>query len=128
MKKLSVLVVFAALLIACSHVKGTFRNVDGKAYDLEKMEQVQTGMTVDEVTSLVGTPLVITEDSEKVLHRYYMVREKIDKDKAMGVFAVEKKTTETYEVILTYENGILVHKQLTRSVDKPKEKNEEGAQ
>lgn len=125
MKKLSVLTIFAILLFACSHVKGSFRNVDGKAYDLEKMEQVQTGMTMDEVTSLVGTPLVTTEDSEKVIHRYYMVREKIDKDKAMGVFAVEKKTTESYEVILTYEDGIVVHKRLTRSVDKPEEKNEE---
>jgi outer membrane protein assembly factor BamE (lipoprotein component of BamABCDE complex) len=128
MKKIWIMAISAVLLFACSHVKGSFRTVDGQVYDLEKMEQVQTGMTVDDVASLVGNPMVVTEDGEKTLHRYYMVREKIDKDKAMGVFSIEKKTTETYEVILTYEDGILVHKRLTRSVDKPKEKDDEEAE
>lgn len=128
MKKILVITISTAFLFACSHVKGSFRTVDGQAYDLEKMEQVQTGMTVEDVTSLVGTPMSVTLAGDKEIHRYYQVREKIDKDRAMGVFSVEKKTTETYEVILTYEDGIVVHKRLTRKVDKPKEKDEEEAQ
>jgi outer membrane protein assembly factor BamE (lipoprotein component of BamABCDE complex) len=122
MRKLSVLIIAAVLVSGCSHVKGSFRNVDGKAYDLDKMEQVQTGMTIGQVTALVGEPYSITELGSTMVHRYFMVREKIDKDKALGVISVEQKTTETYEVIIDYENNILVRKQLTRAVEKPEEK------
>jgi outer membrane protein assembly factor BamE (lipoprotein component of BamABCDE complex) len=111
-----------ALVFGCSHVKGSFRNVDGKAYDLDKMEKVKPGMTLDEVTALVGNPYSVTELGSTVVHRYFMARERVDKDKALGVVSVEKKTTETYEVILDYVDDIVVRKQLTRSVEKPEEK------
>ena len=128
MKRLFILTFAAVLMLACSHVKGNFRNVDGNAFDLDKMEQVRTGLALDEVIGLVGNPYSVTEEGEKVIHRYFMVREKIDKDKAIGVISLEKKTTETYEVVLTYENNILMHKNFTRSVDKPKEKAKQEVQ
>jgi outer membrane protein assembly factor BamE (lipoprotein component of BamABCDE complex) len=125
MKKLSVLALLFILVPACSHIKGNFRTIKGQAYDLGKMEQVQTGMTAAEVKSLVGPPLEVTEEGGKVNQRYYMVRERIDKDKGLGVFSVEKKTTETYEVILTFDNGIVIQKRVSSVVDKPEEKKKE---
>ena len=122
MRKLFVMLLAAMLVFSCSHVKGSFRNVDGKEYDLDKMEKVKTGMTLDEVTALVGEPFSVTELGDTEVHTYFMVRERVDKDKALGVFSVEKKTTETYEVILDYLSGVVVRKQLTRSVEKPEEK------
>jgi len=122
MRKLIALLFACAFLLACSHVPGTFRTIEGTAYDLEKMEQVQTGMTLEEVTALVGPPLSVTGKGDTVAHRYFMVREKVDTDRAVGFIPVKKKTTEMYEVILSYEKGVVVRKQLTRSVEKPKEK------
>ena len=124
MRKLAVPIFVCVFLFACSHVQGTFRTVDGTSYDLEKMEQVRTGMTLEEVTALVGSPSRVTSEGDTVVHRYFMVREKIDTDRAIGVIPVKKKTTEMYEVILNYEKGVVVRKKLTRSVEKPKEKGE----
>lgn len=125
MRKLTVMLLAATLVFGCSHVKGSFRNVDGKAYDLDKMEEVKPGMTLDEVTALVGNPYSVTELGNTVVHRYFMARERVDKDKALGVVSVEKKTTETYEVILDYVDDIVVRKQITRSVEKPEEKSKQ---
>ena len=128
MRKICLLSLATVIFFGCSHVKGNFRNVEGGAFDLAKMEQVKTGLTLEEVTALVGPPYSTTEEGDTVVQRYYMVREKIDKDKAIGVFSLEKKTTETYNVTLTYENGILVNKHYLREVDKPKEKDKEEQQ
>ena len=122
MRKLAAFIFACAFLFDCSHVPGTFRTVEGTAYDIERMEQVQTGMTLEEVAALVGPPLSVTGEGDTFAHRYFMVREKVDTDRAVGFIPVKKKTTETYEVVLSYEKGVVVRKQLTRSVEKPKEK------
>jgi outer membrane protein assembly factor BamE (lipoprotein component of BamABCDE complex) len=122
MRKLVPPILACVFLFACARVQGVFRTVEGASFDLAAMEQVQTGMTIEEVNALVGSPFGVTGEGDAVIHRYYMVREKTDTDRAVGVFPVKKKTTEMYEVILTYENSVLVRKKLTRSVEKPKEK------
>jgi outer membrane protein assembly factor BamE (lipoprotein component of BamABCDE complex) len=122
MRKLAAFIFTCTFLFACSHVPGTFRTIEGTAYDLEKMDQVQTGMTMEEVAALVGSPLSVSGVGETVTHRYYMVREKTDTDRVVGFIPVRKKTTEMYEILLKYEEGVVVRKQLTRSVEKPKEK------
>ena len=98
--------------------------MDGTAFDLERMEQVQPGMSSEEVFRLVGRPVSVSEEGSRTVHRYYMVREKTDTDRVAGIVPVRKKTTEMYEVLLNYENGVVTRKQLTRSVEKPKEKGE----
>ncbi|MBN2720067.1 MAG: outer membrane protein assembly factor BamE [Proteobacteria bacterium] len=123
MKKIALLL-FAMSLIGCSHVPGVFRTVDGTAFDLEGMEQVQPGMSSEEVFRLVGRPVSVSEEGSRTVHRYYMVREKTDTDRVAGIVPIRKKTTEMYEVLLNYENGVVTRKQLTRSVEKPKEKGE----
>ena len=124
MKKIALLFLLAACLWGCSHVPGVFRTVEGTAFDLEKMEQVQPGMTFEEVFRLVGNPGTVTKEGDRTLHRYYMIREKTDTDRVAGIVPIRKKTTEMYEVLLNYENGVVTRKQLTRSVEKPKEKGE----
>jgi len=123
MKK-NVFLLFLVFLLGCSHVPGVFRTTEGKAFDLEKMEQVQPKMTQEEVFRLVGSPLNISKEGDRVVHRYYMAREKVDTDRIAGMIPIRKKTIEMYEVLLNYENGVVARKQLTRSVEKPKEKGE----
>ena len=123
MKK-NVFLLFLLLILGCSHIPGVFRTTEGKAFDLEKMEQVQPKMTSEEVFRLVGSPLNISEEGDRVIHRYHMVRQKVDTDRIVGIIPIRKKTTEMYEVLLTYENGVVARKKLTRSVEKPKEKGE----
>ena len=123
MRKLFLLVLFASIL-GCSHVSGVFRTTDGTAFDLEKMEQVQPGMTVEEVFNLVGRPLGVTGEGDRFVHRYYMVREKVDTDRIVAMIPIRKKYTEMYEVLLNYEKGVVARKQLTRSVEKPAKKGE----
>jgi outer membrane protein assembly factor BamE (lipoprotein component of BamABCDE complex) len=124
MKKITLLFLLAACLCGCSHVPGVFRTVEGTAFDLERMEQVQPGMSSEEVFRLVGRPVSVSEEGSRIVHRYYMVREKVDTDRVVAVVPIRKKTTEMYEVLLNYENGVVTRKQLTRSVEKPKEKGE----
>jgi hypothetical protein len=126
MKRFAQFVALTLLITACATTPGDFKTVKGRTFDLEKMEQVRAGMSLKEVMEMVGEPHLKVDQEEGTLYQYFMVREKLEYDKALGVFAVEKKTTRTDKADLLFaEDGFLLNKKYEYSVTRPKEKGEE---
>lgn len=100
---LSMLLVVA---LGCSHLKGPFRLVDGKDLAAENLDQIQKGMTADEAFRLLGEPLERTSIDQGERWRYYVLEERVDEKRVLGVATVRwwrwKRWTEAE---LFVENG-----------------------
>jgi len=77
-------------LFGCSHLKGPFDPVEGRNFAAEKVKQIEDGTPAEEVIRLLGEPLEREPVADGERWRYYVVEERVDELRFLGLVPVRK--------------------------------------
>lgn len=77
-------------LLGCSHLKGPFDPVEGRNFAAEKVKQIEEGTPAEEVIRLLGEPLEREPVADGERWRYYVVEERVDGLRFLGLVPVRK--------------------------------------
>lgn len=84
------LLLLPVALLGCSHLKGPFDPVEGRNFAAEKVEQIEEGTPAAEVIRLLGEPLEREPIAYGERWRYYVVEERVDELRFLGLVPVRK--------------------------------------
>lgn len=87
-------------LLSCSHLKGPFDPVKGRNFAAEKLDQIEEGTPAGEVLRLLGEPLEREPAAEGERWRYYVLEERVDELRFLGLLPVRKIRWERKTVAL----------------------------
>lgn len=77
-------------LLGCSHLKGPFDPIEGRNFAAEKVKQIKDGTPAEEVVRLLGEPLEREPVDDGERWRYYVVEERVDELRFLGLVPVRK--------------------------------------